>query len=90
MEAFVNNELKRVWVASAEVETVQGDLDRAEMALREAIVEAMIAGEPMDGICAAANLTPAELTRRVRAQGIPARPEEPTESMEDGNAALRV
>ncbi len=37
MEAFVNNELKRVWVASAEVEAVQGDLDRAEMALRESM-----------------------------------------------------
>ncbi len=44
MEAFVNNKLKGVWVASAEVEMVRGDLDRAKMALREAIVEAMIAG----------------------------------------------
>jgi hypothetical protein len=48
--------LKRVWVAAAAVEMLQGGMDRIQAALDEAIREALDAGVDPDAIACAVNL----------------------------------
>jgi hypothetical protein len=68
----MDEELKHVWVASAAVESLQGEIDQAESHLDTAIDEAVKAGADPDAIGNAANLTARELSERV-----PTLPEEP-------------
>jgi len=62
----VNEELKQVWMASAAIESLQGEMDRAESVLAEAIDEALQAGEDLEVVVGAANLTRTEVVERVR------------------------
>lgn len=68
----MDEELKQVWVASAAVESLQGEIDQAESHLDTAIDEAVKAGADPDAIGNAANLTASELSDR-----IPVLPAEP-------------
>jgi hypothetical protein len=61
----MDEELKQVWVASAAVESLQGEIDQAESHLDEAIDEAVKAGARPEAIGNAANLTANELSERV-------------------------
>lgn len=61
----MDEELKQVWVASAAVESLQGEIDQAESNLDTAIDEAVKAGADPDAIGNAANLTASELSDRV-------------------------
>ncbi|WP_336714745.1 hypothetical protein [Arthrobacter sp. USHLN218] len=61
----MDEELKQVWVASAAVESLQGEIDQAESNLDTAIDEAVKAGADPDAIGNAANLTASELSGRV-------------------------
>lgn len=61
----MDEELKQVWVASAAVESLQGEIDQAESILDTAIDEAVKAGADPDAIGNAANLTASELSDRV-------------------------
>lgn len=61
----MDEELKQVWVASAAVESLQGEIDQAESHLDTAIDEAVKAGADPDAISNAANLTASELSDRV-------------------------
>lgn len=61
----MDEELKQVWVASAAVESLQGEIDQAESHLDTAIDEAVKAGVDPDAISNAANLTASELSDRV-------------------------
>lgn len=63
----MNDVLAQVWTASATAERMRWEMDQADASLDQAIVEALAAGESLDSIRDAANLTPAELTRRIRA-----------------------
>lgn len=69
-ETSVNDDLKQVWVASATLESLQGEVDRAETDLDSFIEGALAAGESVDGISDAANLTAAEVRLRMKDLGI--------------------
>ena len=62
----MNEELKQVWIASAVVETLQGEMDQAQTSLDSAIGDAMRAGATTGAVSGAANLTAAELDLRVQ------------------------
>ena len=57
----MHEELKQEWAASAVVEKLELEIDRAESILAEAVGEALKAGKDTRTVRAAANLTPAEL-----------------------------
>lgn len=59
----MNEELKQVWVAAADVETLQAEMDQAEFHLTATIEDAVKAGEATEAIRQAANLTQTELKR---------------------------
>jgi hypothetical protein len=61
-EQEVHEELKQVWAASAVVEKLELEIDRAESILAEAVGEALKAGTDARAVRAAAGLAPAELS----------------------------
>lgn len=54
--------LSAVWRTSSYVETVQWELDSAQESLLQAVRRAAMTGVAHDELCAAANLTPEELS----------------------------
>lgn len=57
----MTSHLKKLWVASAKVESLEAEMDQAVQARRSAIIEAIAAGFPVDEVAAAANLSRAEI-----------------------------
>ena len=64
--------LSAVWRTSSYVETVQWELDSAQESLLQAVRRAAMSGVAHDELCAAANLTPEELSDALEAQAGPA------------------
>jgi hypothetical protein len=62
---MMDDELKQVWAASAALETLQVEMDQAQLSLEEAIDEAAKAGADPEAIDEAAQLTSVELTEPV-------------------------
>ena len=62
---MMDDELKQVWAASAALETLQVEMDQAQVFLEEAIDEAANAGADPESIDEAAQLTSVELTEPV-------------------------
>ncbi len=58
---MMDDELKQVWAASAALETLQVEMDQAQVSLEEAIDEAAKAGADPEAIDEAAQLTSVEL-----------------------------
>lgn len=56
----MEDRLKQVWAASAAVETLQVEMDRAKAQLDAAIDEAVKAGADPEEVSGAANLAPLE------------------------------
>lgn len=50
-----------VWLAAARLESAQYEHDQATVLLREALMAALRAGEPLKALAAAAGLTPVEV-----------------------------
>ncbi|AUI51558.1 hypothetical protein [Arthrobacter crystallopoietes] len=73
---MMDDELKQVWAASAALETLQVEMDQAQLSLKEAIDEAAKAGADPESIDEAAQLTSVELTEPVELAG----PAEPSRS----------
>jgi hypothetical protein len=61
----MDDELKQVWAASAALETLQVEMDQAQLSLKEAIDEAAKAGADPESIDEAAQLTSVELAEPV-------------------------
>jgi hypothetical protein len=62
---MMDDELKQVWAASAALETLQVEMDQAQLSLKEAIDEAAKAGADPESIDEAAQLTAVELSEPV-------------------------
>ncbi|MCW2134085.1 hypothetical protein [Arthrobacter sp. VKM Ac-2550] len=75
---MMDDELKQVWAASAALETLQVEMDQAQVSLEEAIDEAAKAGADPEAIDEAAQLTSSELTEPVEL----AEPAQPQQSAE--------
>lgn len=88
---MMDDELKQVWAASAALETLQVEMDQAQLSLKEAIDEAAKAGADPESIDEAAQLTSVELTDPELAEPVVlTEPVELTKPAEPSHAELEL
>ncbi|NMR28491.1 hypothetical protein [Crystallibacter degradans] len=88
---MMDDELKQVWAASAALETLQVEMDQAQLSLKEAIDEATKAGADPESIDEAAQLTSVELTDPELAEPVVlTEPVELTKPAEPSHAELEL